>query len=156
MPLLPFGIGKDLLQRLKNELGTAPRDLTPGEDRPDEGFLNLLNKAVDLVRRDKGKASGPIQRPPPSGLGDVRARIQEAARNRVLLLASYAAAHGHGPSWRYLEPYSYRYEDADDPAIPLLKAFCYIHQQTESFKLLRFRDLQVTQLLFTPRWQVEF
>lgn len=158
MPRLPFGLGRDFLQRLRNELGGgAPRDLTPGESRDDEGFINLLDRAVNLVRRDKGEVRGPVQRPPPSSVGDVMARIQEAGRNHVLLLANYAAAHGHGPTWRYLGPYSYRYRDKDDPAIPLFYAHCYIHGHSEAFKLKRFLDIQVTALPFADaKFKVEF
>lgn len=174
MPILPFGLGRELIQRVRQRLtdnfgpGAGPSGPTgpggPAGPAPDEvgGDRNdFIVRVVQRLTRNKGESQGRERRPPPSGVADVMARIQEAGRRKVLLSAHYAAAHGHGPSWRYLGAYSYRYRDKADPGIPLLYAWCGIHhapgaRDVEAFKPKRFLDLQVTNLPFSPAWPVEF
>lgn len=180
MPILPLGLGKGLMDRLRNRLapelgggagptpGSTPGigappgiggdDLTPGEaSRPG---LDLLEKVVNRLTRNKGESRGPTRRPPPSGTGEVLARIQEAGRRRVLLMAHYAAKHGHGPSWRYLGPYELVPTSKEDPGVPLLFAWCAIHHApgekgVEAFTLRRFLDLQVTDHTWQPAWPIK-
>lgn len=156
MPILPRGLGNELIERIRRhfqtELGGGPV-----KDRP-AGFIE---RVVQRLTRDKGESHGRTRRPPPSGVADVMGRIQEAGARRVLLMAHYAAAHGHGPSWRYLGAYAYRWRDKDDPSVPLVYCWCAIHHApggdgVEAFKLRRFLDLQVTDLPWSPHHEVEF
>lgn len=93
----------------------------------------------------------PPYRGPPRSLAEVNQRIQEAGRKRVLLRMLYNGV------WRDVEPYSYRYRDADDPHIPLLYGWCVTKDdQIEAYKLKKIEDLQVTNRPYNPRFVVEF
>lgn len=88
----------------------------------------------------------------PRSLEEIKQRIQEAGRQLppVMIRMLY---HNR---WRDVEPYSYRYRDADDPHIPLFFGYCHKDDQIEAFKLKKIQDVQVTQQPFNARYVVEF
>ena len=58
--------------------------------------------------------------------------------------------------WRDVEPYSYRFRDADTPHVPLLYGHCSRHNQIEAYKLRKIQDLQIKDEFFQPQYPVEF
>lgn len=71
--------------------------------------------------------------------------IAEAGRHHKLIKVVYKGEE------KLLEPYSYR----PGPKEERFYAFCLEHQQIHSFLLSRFESIQITDLIYVPRWNVE-
>ena len=124
--------------------GFLAKGLTPG----------LISRVKERLKHHFGVE--PKKRPPISGPEDVLLRMREAVRQNPpkLVRASYLAADAASPTWRLLEPYSIRYRG--DGNAPLLFAACEKEAwKTEAFRLDRFKDVQVTDIPFKPRWKIE-
>ena len=162
VPLIPTGLGRRLYDRVVNrvrrELGpdTTETAMVPHKPSLADRIKNVVRRVLNIEQPTPALPGEPPEPPlytgPPRTLEEVKQRIQEAGRQHppVLLRALYNGR------WRDLEPYSYRKRDRDDPHIPLLYAFCHKDNGIEAFKLKKFRDLQVTNRPFQPRWDVEF
>lgn len=168
MPLIPRGLTDSLFDRIRDrvrrELGVEPTAPTAGEPgTADPGFMSRIKQLVrerlgiEPAVRDAEPAPGgfgdqDVYYGPPKSLEDVKRRIQEAGRSQPPMLLRVF----YNGQWRDLEPYSYRYQDKDDPHIPLFFAFCHKDQQIEAFKLKKIFDIQVTRRPYQPKWTVEF
>jgi len=120
-------------------------------DRVTDTVRQYLNLSPELQQPQQQEVPA-IAQTPPASLQEVKHRIQLAGRQvpPVLLRMRY------NNNWRDVEPYSFRYRDADDPHVPLLYAYCHKDNQIEAFKLKKITDLQVTSTPFVPQWDVEF
>lgn len=121
-----------------------PTGLTPG----------LLTRIKERLKRELGL--GPKERPRITGPQDVLLRCREAVNQRPpkLVHALYKAKDAPTATWRHLECYSIRYRGKNNA--PLLFAACSKENWgTEAFDLGRFEDVQVTDIPFSPRWQIE-
>jgi hypothetical protein len=158
MPLDPRGLGERVfnrvVDRVRRQLGVEPvAPVAPVGEEPQPG---VIDRVQQLVRQRLGLEPQVEQAPPyygpPRSLEEVKQRIQQAGRQMppVLLRMEYNG------NYRDVEPYSYRYRDAEDPHIPLFYGYCHKDNQIEAFKLKKITDLQVTAQPFQPRWVVEF
>lgn len=122
-----------------------PKGLTTG----------LIQRVKDRLKRELGMA--PSQRPPPSGPQEILMRVQEAASQDppCMVRALYQAKDAQVATWRLLQPYSIRAR-AEDGAWLLYAGCEKDNWNVESFDLRRFKDLQVTNLPFTPKFDVEW
>lgn len=141
MPLIPTGLGKGLLERVKQRV----------EREIGRGLENLGLK-------DKEKPPAPQRRGPPRGEADIILRIREAVRQEPpkLVYALYQAVDAKAPTWRHLACYSLRDRGSGGP---LLFAACEKENwAVECFGLSRIRDLQVTNKPwpFAPLYPIEF
>jgi hypothetical protein len=158
VPLIPRGLTPSFVQRIQDGV----RNLrAPG------GVEQVVNRTVDRVKREINDrlpggggqqtdfaGGGDIPMPPiPSDVGDVMARIARAGAQWRILRVRYHDTE------RDLEPYSFRYRDADDPHIPLLYAYCHKDEATEAFKLKKFQSITITNRTYGPigaKWDNEF
>lgn len=72
--------------------------------------------------------------------------IRKAAQQTLLLNIRY------NNQWRYVEPYSFR----DGKQGILLYGHCLMHNRIHSFYLHRIQGLKMTDMIFSPRWTIEF
>jgi hypothetical protein len=91
----------------------------------------------------------PAPPPPPAGPLDVATimdTIAKAGRERKLLNIRYNGVT------RLVEPYSMR----DRGTGPLFYGWCSIHMRIHSFTPVKIEEISITDVSFTPRWEVEF
>jgi hypothetical protein len=137
MPRLPFGLGQDVLRRVKERI---EREVGP----------DPLGRVKERLKTELGLT--PKERPPARSSGEIIFRIREAAGQRPpkLVRALYKAKDANVATWRYLAPYELVYDRKKDrPSEPLLYAACEKDGwKTECFWLDRFEDVQVTDIPF--------
>jgi predicted DNA-binding transcriptional regulator YafY len=156
MPKLPRGLGPSALQRLKDFVTPS----APSAQEAEEPTLSpgMFERVLEWGKKMLGDQPqiDIYQVEPPRSLAEVRQRIQVAGRNYRLLKMAYTAANAGGPTWRDVEPYSFRYRAKDEPWVPLFFGYCHKDASTEAYKLQRINHLQVTDKPFSPQWAVEF
>jgi hypothetical protein len=165
MPLLPLGLGKNLLERVKTRIDQFLRPKDPPPSSPTEQPTELLEEEhVEEEVPDAHPGGDHDERPPANTPEEVLLRIREAVMHDppVLLHALYEAKDAPGePTWRYLEPY----ELADIGTGTMLYAWCSKDPviksgpkrgkpKVELFNLGRFHDCEVTDIPFRPRWDL--
>lgn len=125
MPLIPKGLSKGLIERIRNlvrrEMGDEPE--------------------VDESGRD------PLLEGPMTDAPVLMYRIRHAARTKTLLWMKY------NNTWRHVEPYSFRYRSRGMQ--PLFFGWCQLHDEIHSFRLDRVQDIQTTDRVFNPRETIE-
>lgn len=134
---MPFGMSNRFIDRLRERF----KHLWEGES-PD-----ARDTHVDP------KLQGPA-----TGIDLIMYRIRYAARNRMLLWMKYhgeeARKQGRGPSWRHVEPYSFRARANPGPQ-PLFYGWCELHDEIHSFRIDNIIDVHVTDRPFAPRFPIE-
>jgi len=147
-----------MVRRLGQELGEQ-LDL-PLRDRPpeqmdlfDPGLVERLRQQLQqgLQQQQPGL---PLDQPQPANLAEIIARINQSGRSKPPLILRIT----YNGKERFVEPYSFRYRDKDNPHIPQLMAFSVADGIIKSFKLLTLLagDVQFTDRSYNPRWPVEF
>lgn len=142
MPLIPRGLTEGLVERLKERV---KREL---EQRVVSPIKERVRQELGIEEPVPDPEHQPHRRP--VSIAEKMFRIQDAGRQRVMLYMEYNGIY------RYVEPYSYRYRDKDNPNQPLLFAYCHKDHGIEAFKLVKITDAVVTRRTFSPRWDVEF
>lgn len=133
MPLVPLGLGQDLLQRVKKRV---ERELAPLKEQ--------VQPYVDRAKEELGFK--PRKLPPPGSVHDIMVRAREACRQDPprLIHALYQAKDANVPTWRHLACYSVR--DRGTNGGTLLFAACEKEGwKIECFDPNRFKDFQVTE-----------
>ena len=90
----------------------------------------------------------PAPTEPPAGPLDYSSVIQlihKAGREQKLLQITYDGVS------RQVEPYSFR----EKASGRLFYGFCSIHSRVHSFKPERITHCEVTNITFSPRWEIE-
>lgn len=128
---MPFSLGKSFIERLRNRI----RNLWGGDDEGDSHI-------------------NPMLQGPATGIDVIMYRIRFAARNRLLLWMKYQGAKSSAPTWRHVEPYSFRARANPGPQ-PLFYGWCRFHDEIHSFRIDRILDIHVTDRPFSPRVEVE-
>lgn len=83
-------------------------------------------------------------------------RVRYAARTRTLLWMKYQGADASAPTWRHVEPYSFRRNAAKGaPVAHMLYGWCSLHDDIHSFRIDRILDIHTTDRPFAPRFEVE-
>lgn len=143
MPLIPRGLSPGLFERLKDRFQRelSERVVSPVRER--------IERGLGITPPGEPPPSPPAHRAPTTN-AEKMFRIQTAGRLGVLLWMRYNG------QYRKVEPYSYRYRDADYPDEPLFFGWCDKDKQIEAFKIRKIQDIQVTEEPFEPRWTVEF
>jgi hypothetical protein len=142
MPLIPRGLSPGLFERLKDRFKRelTERVVSPVRERVERGL------GVEPPEEEPP----PTPHRPPTTNAEKMFRIQQAGQQGVLLWMRYNG------QYRNVEPYSYRYRDADYPSEPLFFGWCFKDKKIEAFKIRKIQDIQVTDTPFAPRWTVEF
>lgn len=156
MPLIPRGLTPGFVQRIQE--GVRNLGLPSALDIADRTVQRVRREINDRLpgggapRGDFGEAADVAMSPIPSDVADVMARIERAASRWLMIFVAY-----HDQE-RFLEPYSYRYRDADDPHIPLVYCYCHKDKATEAFKLKKFQRIEITKRQYGPpgKWDNEF
>ncbi len=125
MPLIPKGLTRGLIDRIRN----------------------LVDREFSQRRPVQDEEAPPPEQQSISGIGDIHYRIRVGARDKTLLWMKY------NNTWRFVEPYSFRYRSAG--LQPLFYGFCRLHNTIEAYRLDRVQDLHNTDRPYSPRWDVE-
>ncbi len=77
--------------------------------------------------------------------------IKQAARSRNVLKIVYREKDGTSEGWRYVEPYSFSHDQGEDG----LFAWDVAKSGIRRFSLDRINDVQITDEVYRPRYEIE-
>jgi predicted DNA-binding transcriptional regulator YafY len=140
----PTNIGKDLLSRLRSIL-----DDQLGETSTEHELKT--HQPEPHTHEELPEGHPPVEGPP--DINTIKLRIQQAARQGVLLYIEYQKRGGAGSVPRFVEPYSYR--PSKNSPNDLFMGFCHKDNRIESMILERIKVIQVTETPFKPKWPIE-
>ena len=141
MPLIPRGLTPRFIDRIKQEIRnlTTPGVIDRTIQRVKDEILPYPTRPPPVV--EPSTAVTPV----PLDIASIMQAFASAGRQWRIVRARY---HGND---RDLEPLSFRWNDKDDPAIPLVHCYCHKDRMTEAFKLKKFESVAITNRFYGPR-----
>lgn len=143
-------------QRIRNEyrekLPDAGDTSVPKKEEVAPGLLTRIKRKIldqygDLTGAEERLLDPNIKVDIPL----IKYRIRFAGQRRLLLWMYY------NDQWRFVEPYSYRYETPSGSNTKMIYfyGYCRIHDRIHKFRLDRIQGLRVLDETFAPRWPIE-
>lgn len=151
MPLLPLGLGKKTLDRVKKRL---EQEISPIYERVKEELGQKPPPAGPTAPpAEPPKPTLPVARTP----GAMEVMLREAVNMKppVMVRALYQRKGAKTATWRYLQPVEMvAGRAAKDTSRPMLYAACEADGwKIEAFRLDRFEEMQLTNLPYAVQMQ---